>query len=136
MAMSDEHKAALAEGRRQARAIKAYLEALGNRRPGRPVTPESLRARLVKIEEQLAATSDPLRKVELVQRRIDAEEALARVAVPVDMDALETGFVDAAAGYSERKGITYAAWREAGVPAAVLRMKTSLLSSIASASMP
>ena len=118
MAMSDEHKAALAEGRRQARAIKAYLVALGNRRPGRPVTTESLQARLAKIEEQLASASDPLRAVELIQRRIDTEEALARVAEPVDMEALEAGFVDAVAGYSERKGISYAAWREAGVPAA------------------
>ena len=121
MAMSDEHKAALAEGRRQARAIKAYLDALQNRRPGRPVTPESLRSRLVKIEEQLAETADPLRKVELIQRRLDTEEALERIAVPVDMDALEAGFVAAAAGYSARKGISYAAWRESGVPAAVLR---------------
>ena len=119
--MSDEHKAALAEGRRQARAIKAYLEALGNRRPGRPVTPESLRARLAKIEEQLAGATDPLRKVELIQRRLDTEDALERIAAPVDMAALEKGFVDSAAGYSARKGISYSAWREAGVPAAVLR---------------
>ena len=32
-----------------------------------------------------------------------------------------TRFVDAAAEYSERKGITYSAWRELGVPAAVLK---------------
>jgi len=31
MAMSDEHKAALAQGRKEARAIKQYLVVLGSR---------------------------------------------------------------------------------------------------------
>ena len=34
---------------------------------------------------------------------------------------LEAGFVRSAKAYGERKGISYAAWREQGVPAAVLR---------------
>ena len=38
-----------------------------------------------------------------------------------DESALEEDFVVAAADYSERKGISYAAWREAGIDAAVLR---------------
>ncbi len=38
-----------------------------------------------------------------------------------DLVALEEGFVKAAKNYSERKGITYAAWREAGIDASVLR---------------
>ena len=38
----------------------------------------------------------------------------------VDMTQLEADFVSAARGYSARKGITYAAWREIGVPAPVL----------------
>ncbi len=119
MAMSDEHKAALAEGRRQARAIKVYLEALGAR-PGRPVTKAGLEKRLRQIEAQLAATGDPLRRVELIQRRMDTNRALDSMLEPVDMKALEAGFVANAAAYSERKGISYAAWREVGVPAAVL----------------
>ncbi len=52
---------------------------------------------------------------------MDSERQLAELADPLDMDALEEGFVSSAAGYSERKGISYAAWREAGVPAAVLK---------------
>ncbi len=47
MPMSDEHKASLAKGRRESRAIKAYLEALKSRRPGSPVTPESVRKRMM-----------------------------------------------------------------------------------------
>lgn len=121
MAMTDEHKAALAEGRRQARAIKAYLSALAARKPGRPATPESLRARLAKIEHDLTTVGDPLRRVDLIQRRLDTEKALEAATATIDMDALERGFVAAASGYSARKGISYAAWREAGVPAAVLK---------------
>lgn len=121
MAMSQEHKDALARGRRESRAIKSYLEALSNRRPGRPVTPESLRQRIERLEEKIEAESDPLRRVDLVQQRLDASDALKRAAASADLEALEEGFVDHAARYSERKGISYGAWREAGVPAAVLR---------------
>ncbi len=121
MAMTQQHKDALARGRRESRAIKSYLEALSNRRPGRPVTPESLRQRIERLEEKIEAESDPLRRVDLVQQRLDASDALKRAAASADMEALEEGFVDHAKQYSERKGISYGAWREAGVPAAVLR---------------
>ena len=39
----------------------------------------------------------------------------------VDLSALEADFVKTAAKYAERKGISYAAWRELGVPADVLK---------------
>ena len=39
----------------------------------------------------------------------------------VDLDALEGEFIRAAGPYSERKGITYDAWRAAGVEPRVLR---------------
>ena len=120
MAMSQDHKDALKQGRAEARAIKAYLEAIGNRRRGRPVTRESLTARITRLEENIATESNPLKAVEMRQARLDAEQALAALAAPVDMPALEAAFIDAVPGYSERKGITHAAWREAGVPAAVL----------------
>ena len=121
MAMTQEHKDALAQGRREARAIKSYLEALGSRRPGRPVTPDSLRQRIERLDAKIATEKDPLRRVDLVQQRLDAADALKRVSASADLDALEAGFIEYADSYSERKGITYAAWREAGVPASVLR---------------
>lgn len=121
MAMSDEHKAALAAGRRESRAIKAYLEMLAARRPGRPVTPETLKARIKDLEQKIAAESNPLKSVDLRQARLDAEAALARAKETADSTAVEAEFARHAKGYSTRKGITYAAWREAGVPAAVLK---------------
>ena len=39
----------------------------------------------------------------------------------VDVAALETDFTAHAANYSTRKGISYQAWRELGVPAATLK---------------
>lgn len=120
MAMTQEHKDALARGRRESKAIKAYLAALGNRKPGRPITPDSVRARIGRIEERLASESDPLRRVDLLQEHIDAKKTLVELSSASDMAVLEDAFVENARTYSERKGITYAAWRAAGVPAAVL----------------
>jgi hypothetical protein len=48
-------------------------------------------------------------------------ENLLKIVKGVDLGALESGFVKAAKGYSTRKGISYAAWREAGVDPAVLK---------------
>jgi len=121
MAMSDEHKAALAEGRVQARAIKGYLAALGNRRPGRPVTKESLTERLDRLSDKITSEEDPLARVELIQQRQDVEDQLETLADETDFVELERGFTDHAKSYSERKRISYSAWREIGVPAAVLR---------------
>jgi hypothetical protein len=121
MAMTQAHKDALAQGRREARAVKSYLEVIGSRKPGRPVTVESVRKRLEGIEEKISAEENELKKVDLIQARLDAEEQLAELEDAPDVDALEQGFVEVAKSYSERKGISYTAWREAGVPAAVLK---------------
>jgi hypothetical protein len=53
--MSESHKAALAEGREQGRAVRRYLEALEAHKPkrGRKRTPESVQKRLAAIEEKL-----------------------------------------------------------------------------------
>jgi len=119
--MSEEHKAALKQGRAESRAIKAYLGALERRRPGRPVTESGLKTRLDKVSEKLSSEEDPLKKLELIQTRIDLEEQLKSLSDSANIDQLEAGFKKHVPSYSERKGITYTAWREAGVPAAVLK---------------
>ena len=122
MAMSAEHKAAIAQGRRESKAVKAYLQAIAApKRRGRPVTPESLEARIADIEQRLREESDPLARLDLYQARVDAHEALDQLTATVDIDALEVDFVQYAASYSTRKGITWPAWREAGVSAGILR---------------
>lgn len=122
MAMSDEHKAALAQGRAEARAIKAYLAAATTpKKRGRPVTRDSLEDKIASLDEKVRTEDDPLARVELIQARIDAQKALDDLDTAADLEALEAGFVEYAAAYSDRKGITWTAWREAGVPAATLR---------------
>lgn len=122
--MTDEHKAALAEGRAQGRSVKQYLEALEANKPkrGRKRTPESIQKRLDAIEADLGG-ADGLKRLNLVQERLDLQAELAAMTSgeTVDLSALEDEFVRVAKGYGERKGISYAAWREVGVPAAVLK---------------
>lgn len=120
--MSDEHKAALAKGREQGRKVRAYLAALEQeRRPGRQMDRGTIEAKLPEIQSTIDEEPDPAKRVELIQKRLDLEERLVELGDAPDVDALEKGFIEAAKEYSERKGISYAAWREAGVPAAVLK---------------
>lgn len=119
--MSKEHKEALAQGRRESKAIKAYLEALHSRRPGRPVTPESLREKIESLETKIGEEDDPLKRVDLIQQRLDAEDQLEEAEKSADLDDLEAEFVDVVKSYSDRKNISYTAWREEGVPAAALK---------------
>ena len=121
--MSDEHKAALAEGREQGRVVRRYLEALESHRPkrGRKRTPESIANRLAAIDEQLA-TADPLNRLHLAQERLDLERELATSEGDgADLDELEAAFIGVAAAYGERKSLTYEAWRSTGVAPRVLK---------------
>jgi hypothetical protein len=122
--MSDSHKAALAVGRDEGRAVRRYLEALEAHkpRPGRKRTPESVQRQLDETVTALT-NSSALDRLHLLQRRLDLEEELAQLARhgETDLSELEAAFVAALPGYSARKHLSYAAWREAGVPARVLR---------------
>jgi hypothetical protein len=120
--MSQAHKDALAVGREEGRAVRRYLEALEAHRPkrGRKRSQETIQKQLMQIDEKLE-TADALSRVHLVQERMDLMSESAAKDAQVDMAALEADFVKAAKNYSERKGISYAAWREAGVDAGVLK---------------
>lgn len=120
--MSDDHKNALAKGRAQGRAVRDYLAALEQqRKPGRRLGRTTIEERIPALQEQIDSEPDPAKRVEAIQKRIDLEERLEQLSDEPDIEALESGFVEVAAEYSERKGITYKAWREAGVPAAALK---------------
>ncbi len=117
MAMSVEHKAALAEGRKQSKMIKEYLVALETPEDPKPkFSQEQLDGMAVAVKRE----EKPLVKLDLIQALIDAK-ASSVVSEPVDLPSLEWGFVQVAAVYSERKGISYAAWRQAGVPVDTLK---------------
>jgi len=120
--MSAEHKAALAEGRTQGRAVRAYLEALETHKPkrGRKRTPESIQKRLDKIDAEMAE-ADALKRLQYAQERIDLAGELEQMDGGADLGELEKGFVGVAKAYAERKGISYAAFRELGVSPATLK---------------
>jgi hypothetical protein len=119
--MTDAHKAALAKGRDEGRAVRLYLEALESSKPrrGRRRTPESIKKRLAVLDTELM-TATALNRLHLLQEQRDLEAELARDDEPVDLAGLEKGFIKAARAYGERKGIAYSSWRTAGVSPAVL----------------
>jgi hypothetical protein len=120
--MSSDHKAALAQGRAEGRAVREYLDALRANKPkrGRKRTPDSIKKRLDAIDAELME-ADPLGELRLVQERRDLVAELESMGQVVDLDAVEQAFVNVAASYSARQGISYASWREVGVSAAVLK---------------
>ncbi len=122
-AMSSTHKAALAAGREEGRAVRRYLEALESTKPrrGRRRTSESITRRLEVIDTKLL-DADVLARLHLIEERNRLQAELAEQGDDaVDLPGLEEDFVAVAADYSERKGISYSTWRESGVSASVLR---------------
>jgi hypothetical protein len=120
--VTDSHKAAMAQGRTESRAISAYLEALESHRPkrGRKRTPDSIDKRLTTIDASLESAS-PVKRLSLIQERIDLLKEQESLQAKVDLTGLEDDFVSTAKSYGPRKGISYAAWRELGVSAPVLK---------------
>ena len=120
--MSDAHKAAMAQGRVEGKAVRDYLEALRATKPkrGRKRTADTVHSQLAAIDSELA-DADPVKELQLVQRRMDLEAELAGMNDTVDVKSLEAAFVKVAKSYSVRNHISYAAWREIGVDAAVLK---------------
>ena len=74
--MSDEHKAALAQGRAEGEPCVTISMRLRANKPkrGRKRTPDSIKKRLAAIDEQLT-TADPLDELRLVQERRDLDRA-------------------------------------------------------------
>lgn len=123
--MSDAHKAALAQGREEGRAVRAYLEMLeasGPKKRGRKRTAESIGKRLAAINDRLPDAAVLIR-LQLIQEKADLEAELRALSVGEDrdMESARSAFVNAAKSYGERKKIDYASWRAVGVDAATLR---------------
>jgi hypothetical protein len=121
--VTDEHKGAMAMGRNQSRLIGRYLEALDAHKPkrGRKRTTDTIDRRLAAIDDEMESARS-LQRLNLIQERRDlmAERETLGGNLP-DISELEDEFVSTAKGYGERKGISYATWRELGVPSAVLK---------------
>ena len=120
--VSQEAKAARAAGQAQGRTVSRYLTALDSTKPkrGRQRSAEKMQARVAELPDEIAQAK-PLKRVHLIQELMDLEAELAKEEEVVDISGIESEFIAIAAEYSGRKGISYAAWREVGVPASVLK---------------
>ena len=122
MALSDDHKAALVKGRAEARTVKAYLDALKVKKPrGAMNSQAALQERLERLTSQIESEENSLTRLHLIQKRFEVEDKLKVIKDSIDFEALEAEFVAVAASYSNRKNVSYSAWREAGVVPPVLK---------------
>ena len=121
--LTPEHKQALAQGRKQGKVVRAYLAAVEDNRPrrGRKVTKEQLQKRLDETVQRLESEQlDPVTRLKLVQERRNLEDRLVQ-SDHQDISELEVEFIRSAKPWAESQGVSYAAFREIGVPASVLK---------------
>jgi hypothetical protein len=121
--LSAAHKRALAEGRTMSATVDRYLAVMNTpKRRGRKVSKDALEQRLARARQELR-TASGLMRVLAAQEVRDLQGKLAQLnsTAGVDMKSLETDFVKIANQFSEQRGIGYGAWRDAGVPADVLK---------------
>lgn len=125
--MNRRQRQQLSTAMRQRHVVRHYLD-LRERPPGK-VDLETHRRRVSRLRERIQDSEDPCQRLQLIQRRLDAEAELAQAeqaaeqaaAHPERLQQAEQEFCEVAADYSDRKQISWAAWREVGVPARLLR---------------
>ena len=112
-----------AEKRAETKIVENYLSALeaqtGKLARGRR-TREWLMERASQLNAAIPATSG-VKRLTLTQELLDCQHDLESFAQSDNLGDLEEAFIKVAASYSERTGISYAAWREVGVPVGALR---------------
>ena len=120
--MTTTHKAALARGREMSSIVDRYLSVVNvPKKRGRKVSPVTLRKRLAAAEATVKSSSG-VAKVLAAQEVRDLRARLAESGGDsADTKSLEASFVKVARQFSANRGISYAAWRDAGVPAEVLK---------------
>jgi hypothetical protein len=121
--LSAAHKRALAEGRTMSATVDRYLSAVNTpKRRGRKVSKAALEQRLAEARTK-AKSATGVEKVLAAQDVRDLQMRIANmnVASGGDIKSLEAAFVKIAKRFGENRGIGYGAWRDAGVPAVVLK---------------
>ena len=124
---SDEHKTEIRTAIAQRGAVNRYLKSLEQIKSVRSniLSEERLQAKLAQAEEDMASASSVMDKLQAVQNRKDILAKIKQTQnasnITSEAEEAEAGFIQHAAGYAERKGISYKAWREVGVSAAALK---------------
>ena len=119
--MTAAHKKALSEGRAMSATVDRYLTAISTpRKRGRKVSRSSLERRLAAAQERTKSSVG-------VARLLAAQDVRALRARLTDgsgnddIKSLQADFIKVAKKFGENRGISYGAWRDAGVPADVLK---------------
>lgn len=122
--LSASHKRALAEGRTMSATVDRYLQAVNTpKRRGRKVSRTTLESRIA-VARVALRTGTGVEKVIAAQTIRDCQDRLVALTAQTNgggLRKLEADFVKIAKTFGENRGIGYGAWRDAGVPAAVLR---------------
>ena len=123
--MSQAHKDALAEGRRDAHAVRRYLEYLATKSDGRTArhnTPEVLQERVDAKQQELNKADGVLEEVKLKSELAELQDRLDKAVAEasIDVDQLRRDFEHVAGRYSESHGINRKGWQAMGVPNDVL----------------
>ncbi len=103
--------------------VDRYLAAVNTpRKRGRKVSKATLEQRLAatRVRARTATGTDRVLAAQQV-RDLRAKIASASAADGADVKQLEAAFVKVAKKFGENRGISYGAWRDAGVPADVLK---------------
>lgn len=113
---TEEWKQASRAGHAQAKAINEYLAMLDV--PQTRLPSEKL---LHKLQGEMQSEKG-VKKILAIQRFNDARmRLLLATSGGPGREEIELAFIEHVKPYSEKKGITYGTWREAGVPARVLK---------------
>ena len=121
--LSASHKKALADGRTLSATVDRYLAAVNTpKRRGRKVPRATMQKRLVDAQATLK-TATGVEKLLAAQAVRDLGTTLVHLDVSsgADVNRLEADFIKIAKTFGENRGIGYGAWRDAGVPAVVLK---------------
>ena len=103
--------------------VDRYLAAVNTPlRRGRKVSKATLESRLASVQSE-AKSATGVAKVLAAQeiRELTTRIATLSVGSGGDIKSLEAAFVKIAKQFGDNRGISYGAWRDAGVPAQVLK---------------
>ena len=130
--MADDRKVQAKGERAQVRLVRAYLDSVRPFKPGRaPRTRDvaTIQNRLSVVDSELVDAVS-VRKLKLLQERLDLVAEIERVSLLVEADAaaaeseaaaLRAGFVWVAKAFGERAGLSFDAWLQLGVSEDVLK---------------
>lgn len=121
--LSPSHKKALAEGRTMSATVDRYLHVVNTpKRRGRKISQAALLQRLVTAQDT-AKHGSGVEKLLAAQEARDLTARLENLTKNNGSGAKEAeqAFIRIAKTFGENRGIGYGAWRDAGVPAVVLK---------------